>query len=545
MPPTEERLPDTVFDALVDAEVDGRASEDDIAKLFAEAPRWRKALFLRLDEADSAADRAKRIDGPERDQVVRDFLAIGDDVDAALDRLDLREGRELPDFDEPDPLPDQAQKEHVEPQLQASWSPSQVVVWVAGSSEAVSSRKELMKFLENSDAPSDVWSDHQPVQLPDNRKATALAAPMEDVVGWLLGHANDGQIGASTRWLGQLGLFAVSLVAKGWMLPLLRHRHRTEGSGTFAVRWHPVMVDDRTLKSFAKAAPASVFMANPKLDAVSATRSALVAAVDAVCVQAARQIEAPAPPPRLSSATDLAEAYLGRLDGSSFKAPIDLGRTLVRFLDEWAEPVAEPPRKPLVIRLEPPTDGNGWHLVVLAHDPDGALLPIEQAIPSHPSQQIQARLVDGLMRAERLVPELTRAGADRRGEAILTEEEAWEIMSVGSGVLHDAAFQVEVPRAGNAPRPSLQLTAVDGDSAVGAAELAHVRWSVLFDDVELTAAEIAALAEQSAPIVESNGRWVRINEEDLVAAADALADRSDQMTGGEMLRWAVGLHGSP
>jgi SNF2 family DNA or RNA helicase len=73
----------------------------------------------------------------------------------------------------------------------------------------------------------------------------------------------------------------------------------------------------------------------------------------------------------------------------------------------------------------------------------------------------------------------------------------------------------------------------------------HVRWSVLFDDVELSAAEIAELAQQAAPLVESNGRWVRIDDEDLAAAAEALSETSEQMTGGEMLRWAVGLHGSP
>ena len=546
MPQADERLPDAVFNALVDAEIDGRASEDDVEKLFAEPRRWRKVLFDRLEEADDAVDRARKIKGPERDQVVADFLAIGDEVDAALDRLDIREGRPLPEPIAPEDDNDEEQAvEHVEARLQASWSPSQVVVWIAGTDEVVTDTKELKKVLEGFDVPIEVWSDHAPVHLPDNRKAAALAAPMEDVVGWLLGHAHNEDMGASTRWLGQLGLLAVNLVAQGWMVPLLRHRHRTEGNGTFAVRWHPVLLDDRTLKTFAKAAPSTVFFANPNLDAVSATRSALVAAVDAVCVQAASQIEAPAPPPRLKTATDLAEAYLGRLDGSSFKAPVDLGRTLVRFLDEWAEAVAEPPRKPLVIRLDPPAEGNGWHLGVFGHDPDGNLLPIEKAIPSHPNQKYQASLVDGLMRAERLVPELKRAGAERRGEAILTEEEAWEIMSVTSGVLIDAAFEVEVPRAGRAPRPSLQITALDTESNLGAAELASVRWSVLFDDVELTAAEIAELAEQSAPLVESNGRWVRIDREDLAAAADALADRSDQMTGGEMLRWAVGLHGSP
>lgn len=539
MSPADERLPDGAFAALVDAEIDGRASEEDIAMLFAEARRWRRALLDRLDEADSAVERAKRIDGPERNQVMMDFESIGDDVGAALDRLDDREGRDLPE-----PVDGIVEVEREEPLLQASWSSSRVVVWVGGAG-GLGERPDLTNALEEFGAPGEVWTDHDPVVLPDGRRAAAMSAPMEDVVGWLLGHANDDRVGASTRWLGQLGLFGVSLVARGWMVPLLRHRHRTEGTGTFAVRWHPVLVDDRTLKAFATAAPAAVFLANPKLDAVSTARSALVAAVHAVCVQAARQIEAPAPPPRLSSATDLAEAYLGRLDGSSFRAPVDVGRALVRFLDEWAEPVAEPLLEPLVIRLDPPSEDSGWHLQVLGHDPDNVLQPIEQAVASHPQQQIQAGLINDLIRAERLVPELTRAGAERRGEAILTEDEAWEIMSADSGVLADAGFEIEVPRAGRAPSPSLRISVLDGASALSAAELAHVRWSVLFGEVELSAAEITELARRSAPLVESNGDWVRIDETDLAAAAEALSDRSEEMTGGEMLRWAVGLHSSP
>ncbi|MCB1270425.1 MAG: DEAD/DEAH box helicase [Microthrixaceae bacterium] len=540
MPAADQRLPEDVFDRLVEAEIDGMATEEDIERLFAEAARWRRALFDRLHEAEAGVERAKRIDGPERAQVVMDFESIADEVDAALDRLDLREGRELPEPEDPEP-----ETPSGEPMLQASWSPSRVVFWVGGPDSVVGRRKELLGVLGEFGAPSEVWTDHDPVVMPDGRRAAAVSAAMEDVVGWLLGHADDEKLGASTRWLGQLGLFAVSLVARGWMVPLLRHRHRTEGNGTFAVRWHPVLVEHRTLKTFARAAPASVFLANPKLDAVSATHSALVAAVDAVCVQAARQIEAPAPPPRLRTATDLAEAYLGRLDGSSFRAPVDLGKTLVRFLDEWAEPVAEPPRRPLVVRLEPPSGDRGWYLQVLGHDPDDALLPIEGAIASHPSQKIQAGLVDDLMRAERLVPELTRSGASSRGAVELTEQEAWEVMSVSSGVLTDAGFELEVPRAGRAPRPSLQISALGEDPTVSASELANVRWSVLFGDVELSAAEISELAQQSAPLVHSNGSWVRIDEDDLAAAADALSDRPEEMTGGEMLRWAVGLHSSP
>ena len=81
---------------------------------------------------------------------------------------------------------------------------------------------------------------------------------------------------------------------------------------------------------------------------------------------------------------------------------------------------------------------------------------------------------------------------------------------------------------------------------VGARQLADVRWSVSFDDVELTAAEIRDLARQAKPLLKSRGRWVELDRADLNEAAAALADRAamTRMTGADMLRHALGLEGS-
>ena len=83
--------------------------------------------------------------------------------------------------------------------------------------------------------------------------------------------------------------------------------------------------------------------------------------------------------------------------------------------------------------------------------------------------------------------------------------------------------------------------------SVGANQLADVRWSAVFDDVELTAADIARLAKEARPLIRSGGRWVAIDKADLSAAADALARSADDdaATGAEMLRLALGLEGSP
>src|SRR5204863_9007450 len=98
------------------------------------------------------------------------------------------------------------------------------------------------------------------------------------------------------------------------------------------------------------------------------------------------------------------------------------------------------------------------------------------------------------------------------------------------------------------PPPGLRLFVEPrGDTVVGANQLSDVRWSVVFDDVELTAADVARLAGEARPLVRSRGRWVELDRVDLKEAAAALAERATatRLTGGEILRHAIGLDGSP
>jgi hypothetical protein len=71
-----------------------------------------------------------------------------------------------------------------------------------------------------------------------------------------------------------------------------------------------------------------------------------------------------------------------------------------------------------------------------------------------------------------------------------------------------AGFDVRVPKLSRRkPAPSLRLFAEGSTgSVVGAHQLSNVAWSVLFDDVELTADEVARLAKQARPLVQSRGR---------------------------------------
>ena len=97
------------------------------------------------------------------------------------------------------------------------------------------------------------------------------------------------------------------------------------------------------------------------------------------------------------------------------------------------------------------------------------------------------------------------------------------------------------------PRPSLRLFAeTPAGSVVGANQLSNVAWTVLFDDLELTQAEVQALARQARPLVQTGGRWVEVDRLDLEKAAAALAERASvtSLTGAEILRASIGLDGS-
>ncbi len=173
-------------------------------------------------------------------------------------------------------------------------------------------------------------------------------------------------------------------------------------------------------------------------------------------------------------------------------------------------------------------------------------MPLEVALVDGRSKR---HLADETVRLERLLPVLNRPGGQRRGEVVLSQDEAFELMGITGPALAAAGFDIRVPSLSRRkPRPALRLTAEPVDaSVVGAHQLADVRWSAVFDDVELTADDIRRLAAEARPLIHSRGRWVEIDRVDLTEAAAALAERANRtrLTGAEVLRHAVGLETSP
>ena len=522
------------------AVAEGRATAEERALLEADPAGFRRMLDrLILDTASSLAS-VRELAGPEREYAVADFEDDLARLHAAAAFLEDGDGVASP----------AAVAEVMgRIQLQGSWSDGQVVVWAGGPGTASTTNDDLADLLEAVGGPAVGWSLHPDVVLPSGARAEALSIPVKESLGWLVavaGGPHGDRVGPSVTWLGRVALFGVRLVANGSVVPALRTTKRSDGRGVdAAVVWEPALVDEADLVALASAMPGPV-VALAAAGARATTVAVLGAVVDAVVSEAAGRLELPAPPPTTNTASAVAEAFSTRLDGSSFRAPAGPAGQIARRLDQWTRSASSPRRPRLVVQLEPPDTNGAWFLSILGPGATGQLLPIEVAIGDGGPARL---LADELVRLERLLPVLHRPGQLRRGQVVLGQDEAWELMTVNGAELEAAGFDVRVPALSRRkPAPMLRLFAEPaGESHVGAHQLSNVRWSVVFDDVELTAAEITRLATEARPLVQARGRWVELDRVDLKEAAAALAERSRKtmLTGAEILRLGLGLEQAP
>jgi len=520
------------------AVAEGRASTEDLALFEREPARARLAVGRLLDDTDERILNAQRLPLRERELVLADLeddrtrLQAVWDVLTAAPTVSVSELAELAEI-----------------RLQASWSDGHVVVWAAGPGLAPEDNEQLADRLEAIGGPALGWDLHPGVPLPGGFRADALSIPVDKILGWLVevgGRTTRSGVGASVAWLGRVALLGVRHVAKGAVVPTLRSVTRPNGrAADVAVRWVPALVDDEELQRLAAVVPGPVNALHPQADARATTATILSAVVDAVVKFGARQLSFPAPPPVTHTAQSVAEAVATRLDGSTFAAPVAVVGQLGRRLEQWSRTVTASGRPRLIVQLDPPDRGGAWFCNVLGPGADGRPLPVEVALTDSKNTK---PIADELTRLERLYPVLRRPGALRRGQVVLSQDEAWELMTVVAVELTAAGFDLRLPALSRRkPTPVLRLfTMPTGESVVGAHQLANVRWSVVFGDLELSAAEITRLAAEARPLVRSGGRWVELDRLDLKEAAAALAERSrtTQMTGAEILRHAMGLEGS-
>ena len=561
------------FAEVVRRHVDGLASDADSALLQANPRLWVRALYRLLDDVAESIDLVRAtVRGHQRAMILSD---LEDDYRAIDSMLASLVGPPLmPRTDRVDGNGRTSAAAAVGTvELQLSWVPGRVIAWAAGAGRSPETAQNVLKRLRDSGAGTVEWSEHRPAKLPDSARADAVSAPLDTCLGWLvaLGEAaeEDG-IGVSVSWLGLVAATAVRLVAQGRMVPQLkkvRRRLRPDNvdvasavgapagadrgdNATYVIRWVPALVESDTLTALAEALPGAAAAFENQRDAPAFTQAVLADIVDAIATEAAERLDIAAPPPVPRSRADTAEAALTRLDGTPFEAPSRHLSDLARRLDAWAKPAVEPTesRLRLIVQLDPPDDVGAWHLSVLSQSSAGELQPVERALVIASRARRQS-VKHQLARLERLFPELLRLGGRRRGEVILNTDEAWQVMTNVGRVLQAVGYEVRVPLLSRRrPTPTLRLTSAEAqESVVGTRQLADVRWSVAFDDVEMTAEEIRDLAAQARPLVKSRGRWVELDRADLNEAAAALAERANltRMSGADMLRHALGLEGSP
>ena len=570
---------------------DGRAGADDLALLHEEPPSSLAVLDRLIIEAEQDLDSVSNLSGDEREQVVADFVETLDGLRATAARLRpaaprrrVHEGErhlersagrdgdattDRPRGPAPVPVVEAEEPEPLEPEpiaLQASWAAGQVVVWAAARGAQPDDNEALADRLEAVGGPPAGWQAHAGIALPGGMRAEALAISMKDALGWLatVGGASDPVgLGPSLRWVAQAAIEGVRLVAQGSVVPGLRLLGAPEGRLVDAgVRWLPALVDNPAVDALAASMPAPVTAAggvsggNANANAGAAANSAagratatsiIAAVVEAIVAQAVERMTAnlPAAPPSAGTPADLADAVIARMDGSAFRAPLTLATDVSKRLEQWSRTVTATTRTRLVLQLAAPDTGGVWLVTVFARISQGKLMPIDAALRTDRGSRPITAEWD---RLGRLFPAIDRAGIRHRGHVALSQDEAWSFMTVLGPTLSAVGFDVRVPALSRRKAtPSLRLFAeAPGGSVVGAHQLSNVAWSVLFDDVELTAAEVARLAKQARPLVQSRGKWVEVDRADLVQAAAALAEReaTTKLTGAEILRLSMGLDAS-
>lgn len=540
------------FDAIVQRHLDEVTQPGDNEALAAHRDAWVRILLRMLDDIDNTiSDLQHRLRGAERSMAVADFEAEASRIDAVLAELIGIPERNAPQQQEP---------ATGTVKLQLSWLPDRVIAWAGGYNASPASLEELEARLTDAGVSPELWESHQSAKLPDGSRAEAVSAPIRSVLGWLVSLGNPDiaenlELDVSALWIGAATAVAVRLVGEGRSVPQLKKTRRPKDSDTplakdaamYVVHWAPALLEASDLQELTQSLPPSVSVFGQKQDPRLTAQAVVADLLDAICTTAAERLDVPAASPHPRSKSEVAEAVLAHLDGAAFDAPARAGSELVRRLDQWAKPVTGTSRFRLVMQLDPPDDSNAWYLAVLAPTPDGDLEPVESALVNA-SNTRRKDAKDQLTRLERLFPELLRPGGRRRGEVILSQDEAWQLMTTTGDRLTAAGFDVRVPALSRRkPSASLRLTSEAAESVVGAQQLANVRWSAVFDDVELTAADIQRLAAQARPLVKSRGQWVELDQADLAQAAAALADRANktQLSGAEMLRHALGLEGSP
>ena len=240
-------------------------------------------------------------------------------------------------------------------------------------------------------------------------------------------------------------------------------------------------------------------------------------------------------------------------------------RSVVDDLARWSDPaLGARDRLRACFRLELPSeDRDPFTLRFLLQSPDDPSLLVPAAeVWSTQGRSLaklgrafrdpQESLLEALGRACRLFPPIAPALESSRPELIaLDPATAWTFLGTGAAALAEAGFGVIVPgelTAAGQRRLRLRMRvggkarvagAVAGSAGLGMDELLTVDWEAVVGDESLTAVELAALAEQKAPLVRFRGAWVAIDPHELGDIRKRIAGGPEQLRTREVVQAAL------
>ena len=388
--------------------------------------------------------------------------------------------------------------------------------------------------LKRSAARRSGWQLHPGVPLPGGMRAEAVAIPMKDALGWLVaiggGHVHDGRR-CQCAVARPVALEGVRLAARG-VDRAERARRASAQDGALVestVRWAPALLDRAAVNS--------------------------LAAVDARRSRRRRRWRRPShghgrdhrsgrgdrdgehrAHGTAGSAAEREDADRPRRHGDrphgriavpgqrrTGDGTVAAARSVVAYGHRSGAPEAGRPTRPA--RLP----GGVWLVSVSAPSGKGTLDPDRRG-DARRGRAASARLPNGSGSAGCSRPSIGSAASPPRpgraepgrGVGVHDRRRArrWRRSGSTCGCRRCRGARPS-RRCGCSPRPRRTRSSAPTSSATS-------RWSVLFDDVELTADDVSALARQARPLVQSRGRWVEVDRVDLEQAAAALAERASR-----------------
>ena len=371
--------------------------------------------------------------------------------------------------------------------------------------------------------------------------------------------------------------FAAGLVARQQFLPGIA----TQGEGHCA-RWEPVLAgsDNDRLAMIAAAMPAVARALAMDATVPPAVPAAAVLSefVGQVVDHLVRAGAAPPGPRRgarrkrsFDSVHDQWVHALRSPDGRMDADAAELDR-LADQIRDWRRPISVSAASGLRLcfRLEEPDAdaespraADKWvvRYLVQAMDDPSLLVPAKDAWSARGRKaallerngvNVREYLLSALGQAsgicDRVEASLKKASP---GHYTLKAAGAHEFLTQKASLLEQAGFGVMLPAWWTPKGTKVRLTAragvksptMRGGGGLSLADVVSFDWQVALGEERLTLEELTALADLKSPLVRVRGQWVQLSGEEIQAAIDLLATRSDRAgTVGDVVQMALGAN---